>query len=187
MTSLLKSFINSIMHIIGIIYDQIISSFLDDLKLSGLSDNSIRFYKSDISSFVSWLKLELRKTGILSDNFKDLLPFIKPSFAENYKNNLILKGTPEVSINRKLSALRKFSDFLYSKEYLSFDFAKNLQNISVAVSKKTVNFYAITEDFRKHLEKNKASKNTIKNYLADIRHFLNWIEQKDSRIKIQEL
>ena len=162
----------------GIIYDQIISSFLNDLKLSELSSNSIRFYKSDISSFVSWLKLELRKTGILSDNFKDQLPFIKSSFAENYKNYLFVAGTPHVSINRKLSALRRLSDFLYSKEYLSFDFAKNLQNISMAASKKVVNFYAITEDFRKHLEKNKASKNTIKNYLADIRHFLNWVNSQ---------
>ena len=160
----------------SIIYDQIINSFLDDLKLSRLSNNSIRFYKSDISSFVSWLRLELRKTGILSDNFKDLLPFLKVSFAVNYKNYLIAAGTPHVSVNRKLSALRRLSDFLYSKEYLSFDFAKDLQNISVAASKKTVNFYAITDDFRKHLEKNKASKNTVKNYLADIHHFLNWID-----------
>ena len=160
----------------SIIYDQIISSFLNDLKLSELSNNSIRFYKSDISSFVSWLKLELRKTGILSDNFKDLLPFLKASFAQDYKNYLFAAGTPHVSINRKLSALRRLSDFLYSKEYLSFDFTKNLQNISTTASKKVVNFYAITEDFRKHLEKNKASKNTIKNYLADIHHFLNWID-----------
>ena len=160
----------------SIIYDQIIDSFLNDLKLSGLSNNSIRFYKSDVFSFVSWLRLELRKTGILSDTFKDILPFLKTSFAENYKNYLIVTGTPHVSINRKLSVLRRFSDFLYSKEFLSFDFAKNLQNISITTSKKAVNFYAITEDFRKHLEENKASKNTIKNYLADIHHFLNWID-----------
>ncbi len=172
----MKSFINSIMRIIGIIYDQIIRSFLSDLKLSGLSQNSIRFYKSDISSFTLWLKLKIRKTGILADDFKDLLPFIKSSFGESYKNDLISKSTPDVTINRKLSVLRRFSDFLYSKEFLSFDFAKNLQNISVAAPKKTVNFYAIIEDFKKHLEENKASKNTIKNYLADIRHFLNWID-----------
>ena len=83
---------------------------------------------------------------------------------------------PEVTINRKLSALRRFSSFLYSKELLSFDFADNLQNISLNASKKTVDFYSVVEDFKKHLEGNKASKNTIKNYLADIRHFLNWID-----------
>ena len=165
------------MRIIGIIYDQIIYAFLDDLKLSGLSQNSIRFYKSDISSFTLWLKLKVRKTGIFADDFKDLLPFIKPSFGESYKNDLISKSTPIVTINRKLSVLRRFSDFLYSKEFLSFDFAKNLQNISAAAPKKTINFYAITEDFRKHLEENKASKNTIKNYVTDVRHFLAWVNQ----------
>lgn len=160
----------------NIIYDQIISSFLNDLKTLGLSQNSIRFYKSDISSFASWLKSEVKNTGIIADDFKDIIPFIKPSFGENYKNVLVTKETPTVTINRKLSALRKFSNFLYSRKFLPFDFAENLQNISLAASKKTVNFYAITEDFRKHLEKNKASKNTIKNYLADIHHFLTWLD-----------
>lgn len=176
MTYLLKSIINSIMRIISIIYDQIIDTFLNELKLSGLSQNSIKFYKSDISSFVSWFKLELRKTGILAEDFKDILPFVKLSFGESYKKNLILGSTPAVTINRKLSVLRRFSSFLYSKEFLSFDFAKNLQNISIAPSPKAINFHAITEDFRKHLEENKASKNTIKNYLADVHHFLNWID-----------
>lgn len=176
MTSLSKSFINSIMRIINIIYDQIVNEFLYDLKFSGLSDNSIRFYKSDVSSFILWLKLEVKKTGIIADDFKDLLPFLKSSFGNVYKNNLISKNIPTMTINRKLSVLRKFSSFLQSKEFIPFDFTKNLQNISVAVSKKTVNFYAVTEDFKKHLEQNKASKNTIKNYLADIHHFLNWID-----------
>ena len=165
------------MRIISIIQDQIIKEFLNDLKLSGLSQNSIRFYKSDISSFISWLKLEIRKTGILTDSFKDILPFIKSSFGENYKKDLILKNIPRVTINRKLSVIRKFSNFLQSKEFLSFNFANNLQNISAAASKKTVVFHAVMEDFRKHLEKTKASKNTIKNYLADVRHFLAWVNQ----------
>lgn len=165
------------MRIISIIYDQIIDTFLNELKLSGLSQNSIRFYKSDISSFVAWFKLELRKTGILAEDFKDLFPFVKSSFGESYKKNLILRSTPAVTINRKLSVLRRFSSFLQSKEFLSFDFAKNLQNISIATSPKAINFHAITEDFRKYLEGSKASKNTIKNYLADVRHFLAWVNQ----------
>lgn len=162
----------------SIIYDQIIDTFLNDLKLSGLSQNSIKFYKSDISSFTLWLKLKVRKTGILADDFKDLLPFLKSSFGESYKNDLISKNIPTVTINRKLSVLRRFSDFLYSKEFLSFDFAKNLQNISVNAHKKTVNFNAVVDEFKKHLEKNKASKNTIKNYLADVKHFLAWIDSQ---------
>lgn len=164
------------MRIISIIYDQIIKSFLNDLKLSGLSENSIRFYKSDIFSFVSWLKLEIGKSGIFVDDFKGLLPFIKISFSENYKNNLISRAIATVTINRKLSAIRKFSNYLHSNDILSFDFAKDLQNISLPASRKTANFLAITENFKKHLQDNKASKNTIKNYLADIHHFLNWID-----------
>jgi len=166
------------MRIISIIYDQIIKSFLNDLKLSGLSENSIRFYKSDVFSFVSWVKLEVKKTGIFIEDFRGLLPFIKSSFAEDYKNNLISKGIPKATINRKLSTIRKFSDYLRSKELLSFDFAKDLQNIPLSASKKTLHFNEITDNFKKHLEKNKASRNTIKNYLADIHHFLNWLDSQ---------
>lgn len=164
------------MRIISIIYDQIIKDFLNDLKLSGLSQNSIRFYKSDIFAFVSWFKLELRKTGIFVEDFKDQLPFIKSSLGEDYKKHLFSKDIPAVTINRKLSVIRKFSSFLQSKEFLPFDFAKNLQNTSIKLLSKKVNFQIITEDFKKHLEAGKASKNTIKNYLADIHHFLNWID-----------
>ncbi|MEK7061563.1 MAG: site-specific integrase [Patescibacteria group bacterium] len=163
------------MRIINIIYDQIIKEFLSELKSSGLSQNSIKFYKSDISSFISWFKLELRKTGIFAEEFKDLFPFIKPSISKTYKEQLILNNTPTVTINRKLSTLRRFSAFLRSKEFLPFDFAKNLQNIPVIIHPKSVSFHKITDGFRKHLEENKASNNTIKNYLADIHHFLNWI------------
>ena len=166
------------MRIISIIYDQILKEFLNDLKLSGLSPNSIRFYKSDLSAFASWFSHEVRKTGILANDFKDLLPFLKPSAAESYKKDLIKDSAPTITINRKLSTLRRFSSFLYSHELLSFDFAGSLQNIPAAVSKKTASFQIIVEDFKKHLEKNKAAKNTVKNYLADIRHFLNWVNSQ---------
>lgn len=166
------------MRIINIIYDQIIESFLKDLKASGLSLNSIRFYKSDIFSFVSWIKKELRNTGIFVDTFSDILPFVKTSFAESYKKYLQSSHSPSQTINRKLSAIRKFSLFLYSQEILPLDFAKNLQNIPGLKRNNNTRLGSITESFKKHLEENKASKNTIKNYLADINHFLNWLELK---------
>ena len=33
--------------------------------------------------------------------------------------------------------------------------------------------------FQKHLESEEVSKNTIKNYISDVRHFLNWLENRE--------
>ncbi len=180
MTSLTESLINSIMRIISIIQDQIINAFLKDLKDSNFSKNSIKFYKSDVSSFISWIKSEINKNGVFIENFKDSLPFIKTSFADNYKKDLLSKETPTATINRKLSAVRKFSSYIHTKNLLSFDFAKNLENITLSGSIKKVDFSLISEEFKKHLEINKASKNTIKNYIADINHFLNWLNSHNA-------
>jgi site-specific recombinase XerD len=36
--------------------------------------------------------------------------------------------------------------------------------------------------FEKHLEAEKVSKNTIKNYLSDIKQFISWLEEKNQSL-----
>ena len=166
------------MRIISIIQDQLISDFLGHLKSTGLSDNSIRFYKSDISHFAGWITLKVRSLGIFTEDLTDVIPFLKASMAPEYKKHLSQNNEAAKTINRRLSTLRRFSDFLVSKEILSFDFAKDLDNISLALSSPKLPS-SLVEEFKKHLEENKASRNTVKNYIADVRHFLNWIEKNN--------
>lgn len=165
------------MHIISIIQDQIINDFLEDLKSSGLSENSIRFYKSDISDFSSWLTSQIRLTGVFVESLAGTIPFLKQSHAISYKNYLIENKTAVKTINRKLSTLRRFSEFLVKEDIVSFDLSKDLNNISIS-SKPSNSKLNIIEGFKEFLLLEKASRNTIKNYLADVRHFLNWIESK---------
>ena len=71
---------------------------------------------------------------------------------------------------------KEFPDY----QTISFDLAQGLENIHDSVAKKIdhqkTEILSLIGDFQKHLEQEKASKNTIKNYVADVKHFLTWIE-----------
>lgn len=168
------------MGIISIIQDRVIDGFINYLKSSGLSKNSIRFYKSDLSHFSGWIVDKNKKLGVSAETFMDTVPFLKVGVAHEYKTHLIDCKIPPKTINRKLSTLRRFSDYLVSSGIISFDLAQGLENIPGLVvsniSRETDQFMSLVADFQKHLESQKASKNTIKNYVADVKHFFTWIE-----------
>lgn len=168
------------MGIISIIQDRIIEGFLSYLKASGLSKNSIRFYKSDLCHFSDWLLKQNKKLGVAADTFMDIVPYLKAGVAHEYKKHLVDCKVPIKTINRKLSTLRRFADYLMSSGIISFDLAQGLENIPGAIVQKinrdTDQFMSLVADFQKHLETQKASKNTIKNYVADVKHFFSWIE-----------
>ena len=177
LTRFLKSINNSIMRIISIIQDQIINGFLKDLELSNLSKNSIRFYKSDVLDFSSWLISQIRSTGAFVECLKDTIPFLKKSHTFSYKIYLIQNKTAVKTINRMLSTLTKFYEFLSREGIISFDLCRDLENIPISLKPSNL-IPNIINNFEKFLLLEKASRNTIKNYLADVRHFLNWIESK---------
>lgn len=156
--------------------DEIIYNFLIYLKSSGLSENSIKFYKSDLSAFVGWKINEMKRLGVQAEDFKGILPFLKPSDTQGYKNYLLQNKAPVSSVNRRLSSLRRISVFLNSSGVIDFDLAKNLENVSVAMKNNRYELCFLVKDFQKHLEAKKASKNTIKNYTADIQQFLSWFD-----------
>jgi site-specific recombinase XerD len=168
------------MRIIGIIHDQIIDAFLNHLKASGLSKNSIKFYKSDVLLFSTWVVNKTKSLGVAAESFKETLPFLKPSFAEEYKTHLIECKSSHKTVNRQLSTLRNFADFLNTSGHTSFNLAQNLVNLSLSVTKEKKKdpdeILNLIEAFEMHLESQKASKNTIKNYLADVKHFFSWLE-----------
>lgn len=158
--------------------DEVIDSFLSYLKSNRLSKNSIRFYKSDLSHFTAWTLFKIKSLGILAESFKEVIPFLRTSIAREYRDYLLANQIPAKTINRRFSTLRKFSEFLVNSNIISFDIASGLENIVVQRSNKN-NIFSLVEDFQKHLESQKASKNTIKNYVADVKHFLTWTENKN--------
>jgi len=102
---------------------------------------------------------------------------------EEYKQDLLLYRTPLSTINRRLSALRKFGQFGKAQGWISENPAGKVGNLHLRGVKAHLggvfaqNYPSeVLADFQKHLEKEKVSPLTIKNYLSDLRHFLGWLE-----------
>lgn len=157
--------------------DQIILEFVQFLVSTGISKNSVKFYKSDLTHFKGWLILKLRNHGILIDEFKQALPFIKNSFANEYRQYLIENKLALKTINRRLSTLRSLAQFFLDSQILDFDFTDGINNLSNPITKQ-LRTSSLIEGFQKHLQAERVSKNTVKNYLADVRHFLLWLEKQ---------
>jgi len=157
--------------------DQIVIEFLQFLASTGISKNTIRFYKSDLTHFKGWLILKLRNNGILIDEFKQALPFIKNSFANEYRQYLVENKLALKTVNRRLSTLRSLAQFFLTSQILDFNFTDGLNNLA-NIHNKQIQTSPLIEGFQKYLEAEKVSKNTVKNYLADVRHFLLWLEKQ---------
>lgn len=158
--------------------NNLVQNYVDYLNSLGLSHNSIRFYKSDLHHFASWLISRIKTLGVLAEKLEEALPFLKPEMAYEYRQFLLINKIPVKTINRKLSSLRKLSEFLAKEEIFSFDFTKDLSNVNSSSFISSQSFSLLIEEFKKHLEDQKASKNTVKNYLADTRHFLFWLNSQ---------
>jgi site-specific recombinase XerD len=131
-----------------------------------LSAVTVRNYVVDIRHFLDWLKqktqIDYRIAG------RKIFGLFTPETLGEYKTDLATSQTPLATINRRLSALRKFGQFARSQGWLGQNFAQQVENAHPAIN--------LSEAFRKHLEKQKISAVTIKNYLSDVRQFLAWLE-----------
>ena len=147
--------------------DIIKENFEKYLKECGVSEISIKNYLSDLTHFSNWLKVAAESWGASPENLTELTPFINSSTGGSYKKYLSNWSSSINTANRKLATLRHFFKFLYSNEILSFNFGEALQNIEEKKSdNETIN------NFKEYLKKEGFTKNTIKNYLSDVRSFL---------------
>lgn len=156
--------------------DKFLEYFFNYLAKSGVSDSSFKYYRSDISHFSGWMILKIRTWGIFADSLLEITPFIKGSLVAEYRDYLIKNAVSPKTINRRLSSLRHLSRFLILSQISDSDFMDGISNVSLSFSQKSFLIHPLLPQFQKELESQKVSKNTIKGYLSDIRHFLNWIE-----------
>lgn len=167
--------------------DKTTKEFIKYLESAGISTNSVKFYKSDLNHFTGWFLLRIRSLGILADELTQAIPFLKTSHCKEYKKYLLENKVSVKTINRRLSTLRNLSRFLLQSQILNFNFTEGLTNITTAGEEK-VQIHPLIEGFQKHLEAEKVSKSTIKNYIADIRQFIGWIEENDNnRTKLTQI
>lgn len=160
--------------------DKTIKEFLSNLQIEGKSAVSIKNYKSDIGHFLAWAMLKLKTFGTFAENVTEIIPFINSHFFAEYKNYMAENNIKNKTINRRLSTLRNFSHFLTSSGLIDTDFMQGIQNVGIGVASRMQGISTdIVDRFKESLTKSeKVSANTIKNYVSDVKSFLDWMEKK---------
>jgi site-specific recombinase XerD len=160
--------------------DRVKNDFLDYLVSVGVSENTAKFYESDINHFTEWFIIKIQELGGVAQNLTESTPYLARSLAGEYKDYLINSHTPTATLNRKLSSLRKLGKFFRETKIVDFDFTEDLTNLTKSKSQqatkpKSVETQVIIKAFRNYLTYREVSPNTIKSYLSDIRQFLDWL------------
>lgn len=138
-----------------------------------VSGKTLRNYRADLSHFSGWAILHLRSQGAAIGDFDSLVPHFSSQLIAGYKGYHLENGIPESTINRRLSTLRNFSRFLLLQGMISEDPTKIVSNVKRELEDEE-KIGLLVNEFGKHLQKDGVSKITLKNYISDIRHFLNW-------------
>lgn len=136
-------------------------------KTKELTGNTVRNYLSDFRCFCSWLK----------ENGKIKIEDITPLLLIKYKTHLLTNRIAKATAKRRLSTIRIFCQFCLNQQLLKKNPALELENPSdISPQKKEINDWL--SKFGAYLKTEGMTKNTIKNYVADIRGFLAWEEIK---------
>lgn len=163
--------------------DKSLKSFFEYLSKRSLSSKTLKFYKSDLSHFAGWMMFKVRTWGIFAETVNEIIPFINNKLAQEYRHFLVQNHVPSKTINRRLSTLRHLARFLLLSQIVNFDFMNGISNISTVTNDFT-SIHPLLAEFEKKLEAEKVSKNTVKNYVSDIRHFINWLETNHQSLTI---
>lgn len=159
--------------------DNVLQGFLESLFSENISRISAANYLSDINQFFPWFARQVNFSGVYVESFSDLLPFFKIDSGKIYKEYLLQLKIPVSSINRALSSLRRLSRYLLSRGLLTFDFMEATGNVKKYQKEgQTLASHPLLSEFEKHLSMESSSKNTVKNYVSDVRHFLSWLERQ---------
>lgn len=149
-------------------------AFKNYLVVEGHSPVTTRNYISDLNHFLAWFELRLRGRNhlVYQNEIENISSYFTPQTVEDYKNFLINNKLPITTTNRRLSTLRAFAKFCLLQNWIFKNPTKEIKN----QAKKTDQTREILIKFRRSLEKEGISSNSIKNYLSDIGSFLTWLE-----------
>lgn len=141
------------------------------LQNQDISSVTVKNYLSDLNHFLNWLH---QVTGI-NHNIagKSIFGLFTQETLKEYQAYLTQQNIPITTINRRFSTLRKVGRFAQFEGWVKDNPAEKIRNLTEVANNKSEQ---ILNEFRHHLEKEKISSVTIKNYLSDLRHFLNWLE-----------
>ncbi len=162
--------------------EKTVEIFKNYLQTRKISASSIKNYLVDIKHFLEWFTLYLKTNQIkfAENQTSSIASYLTAEKIELYKNFLLNNQTAVKTINRRLSALRLFGSLAFAQGWLDHNPAKLVKNISFPEKWQEKNksnqvIQDILTAFASDLKKQGASQTTIKNYLTDIRQFLNFV------------
>ena len=152
------------------------TKFKNFLASQKLSPTTQKNYLTDVRCFWRWYWITLKRESRADSPPKQNLFFkvnnwFSFSVLWAFKESLIAAGASPATINRRLSGLKKFGDFLVDSGWLRENPAQKVGRVKL---KKEDKWKKILNWFKQDLKNQGRSKTTIKNYLGDVRQFLRW-------------
>ncbi|GEM_PF-4611726 len=138
-------------------------NYLFDQKVKP-SGNTVRNYLADINYFIRWLKtsygLSFQPAAVTFLHIESFVKYLKD------------QNLSPATIERRLSSLRKFFEFLLSIHFVSQSPLDKIKAKSAGEADPNH-----LGEFKNFLYRQGLAANTIKNYLFDLEHFFSWLSQ----------
>jgi len=147
----------------------LLTNFHKYLENSKVTFVTIKNYLADLRRFFLYYQQKYQSDFVPAVFTKELI--------EEYKNYLVSCAVPVPSLNRYLSTLRKFGDYLVFENLLSNNPLSGLPNLGrkpEPIGTEALE-NEILKNFKQYLWSENASSLTIKNYLSDLHKFLVWL------------
>jgi len=136
---------------------------------SKVSTGTVDNYVADVVFFLDWLATYLPSNGYSISTLKPstYISYVDRDVVGEFTSHLS-KGTfTNSTVARKVAGLRSFFKFVVSSGYLEVDPFSDFNMDPLSRRRSLLN------SFRLWLKKQEATDLTIKNYISDVRHFLN--------------
>ena len=142
---------------------EILNRFNLWLKSKSYSSSTIRNYLSDINAYINYFRnsnLEIRNLGIFSSD-------VVSSYLQTIQKN--------PAYSRYLSSLSKFFQYALDQNLIKIDPLKQAQKV------KKPSIDDIVTNYQSFLTQKHFSTSTIRNYLNDLRQFIDWSTNSEPR------
>lgn len=147
----------------GDVSNKMTEGFSHWLSAKSYSSSTIRNYLSDINAYINYFRnsnLEIRNLGIFSSD-------VVSSYLQTIQKN--------PAYSRYLSSLSKFFQYALDQNLIKIDPLKQAQKV------KKPSIDDIVANYQSFLTKKNFSTSTIRNYLNDLRQFIDWSTNSEPR------
>jgi len=147
----------------GDVSNKMTEGFSHWLSAKSYSSSTIRNYLSDINAYINYFRnsnLEIRNLGIFSSD-------VVSSYLQTIQKN--------PAYSRYLSSLSKFFQYALDQNLIKIDPLKQAQKV------KKPSIDDIVTNYQSFLTQKHFSTSTIRNYLNDLRQFIDWSTNSEPR------